>query len=103
MMVELEDLPSGPGVPQLTPGDIGDLDLPFFDSNLRRAYLEDTPTLVGSKISTGTSFPSSATSGQLFWRTDSEKFYIYDGTNWIQVGILDSKGHMKIPGRYLKE
>lgn len=83
--------------------EIEELELEFYDVQLRRSYLEDTPTLVGSKISTGTSFPSSPTSGQLFWRTDSNKFYIFNGSDWIQVGVLDTKGHLKIPGRYLKE
>lgn len=100
---EEEDSESSPGVPQLTPGDIGDFDLPFFDSNLRRAYLEDTPTLVGSKVATGTSFPSSPTAGQLFWRTDSAKMFVYDGADWRQFIIAQPNGTTRMPGRTVQE
>lgn len=83
--------------------DIGFMEMQFFDTSLRRSYLEDAPTLIGSVVSSGTSFPGSPANGQTFFRTDTGKLYLYDGTNWLQIGLLDSKGNLKIPGRYLKE
>ncbi len=83
---------------------IDEIDHTFFDSSLRRVYLEETPSLIGSIVSTGSTFPSSPSTGQLFFRTDTNTLHVYIGTAWRQVNVLDAKGNSKIPGgRYLKE
>lgn len=38
----------------------------------------------------GTSFPASPINGQPFWRTDQNKFYIYNGTTWQAITITSS-------------
>lgn len=75
----------------------------FFEKILRRVYLEDTPNLIGSIVSTGSTFPSSPSIGQLFWRTDSEKFYIFDGTDWRQILVAQVDGITRMPGRTVQE
>ena len=52
-------------------------------------------------VPVGTGFPDPAQVGQLVFRTDEGKFYLYDGTNWLLVGLLDSSNNLKISGRYL--
>jgi hypothetical protein len=37
-------------------------------------------------IATGTSFPSSPDPGELFFRTTDNKFFVYNGTTWTEVG-----------------
>lgn len=37
----------------------------------------------GGGLETGTSFPASPTTGQLFLRTDTQSVYAYGGTDWI--------------------
>jgi len=82
---------------------IEDADRTFLDTSLRRSYLEEAPSLIGSIVSTGSTFPSSPSTGQLFFRTDTNKLYVYIGTAWRQVNVLDEKGNSKIPGgKYLK-
>lgn len=88
-------------IPEIRP--LEPIEYSFFEKILRRVYLEDTPRLIGSIVSTGTAFPTDPSTGQLFFRTDTKKFFLYDGTDWLQLNLLDSKGHSKIPGRYLKE
>lgn len=45
-----------------------------------------TPVWVRSEtVSRGTSFPSSPTAGQVFFRTDQNKFYVFNGTSWVDV------------------
>lgn len=74
----------------------------FLDKNLRRAFLQDVPTaLTGGIIPNATSFPASPTLYQLFYRTDQAKLYFWDGANWLQLGLLDSKSNLYIGGRYL--
>ena len=92
-------------LPQIGKGsfDIGGMEFEFFDTSLRRAYLEDAPTLIGSVVGSGTSFPGSPANGQTFFRTDSGKLYIYDGTNWRQVIVAQSNGVTRMPGKTLKE
>lgn len=50
----------------------------------------------------GTAFPDPASVGQVMWRTDTSKLYLYDGTNWLQIGLCDSTSNLIIPGRILK-
>ncbi len=39
-----------------------------------------------------TDFPASPVEGQMIYRTDEKKFYIYDGTTWLQyAGVEDLK------------
>ena len=83
--------------------DIGTLEFEFFDTSLRRSYLEDAPTLIGSVVSSGTSFPGSPANGQTFFRTDSGKLYIFDGTNWRQIIVAQANNVTRMPGRTVKE
>lgn len=39
----------------------------------------------GAGISSGTSFPGSPSDNDLFYRTDRDKLYFYDGTRWLTV------------------
>ncbi|KKL78731.1 hypothetical protein LCGC14_2021940 [marine sediment metagenome] len=75
----------------------------FFDVNLRRAYLEDAPSLIGSVVGSGTSFPGTPANGQLFFRTDTGKLYIYDGTDWRQLLVAQANGTTRMPGRTVQE
>jgi hypothetical protein len=40
------------------------------------------------KIFTGTSAPSSAQNGQLFWNTSTKKLYVYKDGQWIECNLL---------------
>jgi len=42
-------------------------------------------TIINARIHNGTSFPGSPYEGQLFFRTDQDKLYIYDGASWLDV------------------
>ncbi len=76
----------------------------FYDRQLRRSYLSDVPSaLTGGIIPTGTDFPGAPTLYQMFYRTDLAKMYFWEGSNWLQIGMLDSNTNLKIGGRYLKE
>ena len=100
-MAEEDITETVPGIPELIPLD--PLEYTFFEKILRRVYLEETPALIGSIVSTGTAFPSSPGTGQLFWRTDSGKFYIFDGTDWRQIIVAQSDGITRMPGRTVQE
>jgi len=39
-------------------------------------------------LSSGTSFPGSPSEGDLFYRTDLHRWYIYDGTSWKAMGVI---------------
>jgi len=41
--------------------------------------------IVNTTVETGTSFPGSPTNGQLFFRSDTSKMHIYNGTSWAEV------------------
>ena len=76
----------------------------FFDRILSRSYLLDVPTaLTGGILPNGTSFPSAPTLYQLFYRSDEDKVYFWNGANWLRLSMLDSSSNLKIGGRYLKE
>ena len=83
--------------------DIGFMELQFFDASLRRSYLEDAPTLIGSVVGSGTSFPGTPANGQTFFRTDTGKLYIFDGTDWRQIIVALASGVTPLPGRTVKE
>ncbi len=93
------------GIPQIGKGgfDIGGMEFEFFDTSLRRSYLEDAPTLIGSVVTSGTSFPGSPANGQMFFRTDTGKLYIYDGTDWRQLIVAQASGVTRMPGRTSQE
>ncbi len=75
----------------------------FFDRQLTRTYLDTVPTTVTSGIiPSGSSFPTSPATGALFFRTDTNILYLYDGTNWLEFPTTDSSGNLTISGRYLK-
>ena len=100
-------MPDGtPGERDIVPGISGEgANAPsFFDNNLRRSYLADVPAaLSGGVVPNGTEFPATPSTGQLFFRTDTSKLYIYSGASWLQIGLMNTSGNLKIPGRYLKE
>jgi hypothetical protein len=43
----------------------------------------------GSGISSGTSFPGSPSNNDIFYRTDRDLLYFYDGTRWLTVNEYD--------------
>ena len=92
-------------LPQINIGafDIGDMQLEFFDTSLRRSYLEDAPALIGSVVGSGTSFPGSPANGQTFFRTDTGKLYIFDGTDWRQIIVAQADNVTRMPGRTVQE
>ena len=83
--------------------DIGGMEFDFYDTSLRRAYLEDAPTLIGSVVGSGTAFPGTPANGQTFFRTDTGKLYIYDGTDWRQVIVAQANNVTRMPGRTVQE
>lgn len=38
-------------------------------------------------VAQGTSFPTNENSGELFFRTDLSSLFVYDGTQWAEVGV----------------
>ena len=83
--------------------DLG-IDRGFFGTNLRRAFLESTPSASsGGTVPTGTSFPTSPVTGEMFFNTSDSKFYAFDGSNWREMPMLDTSGNLIIGGKYLKE
>lgn len=90
-------------MPDSLPGISEDVETQFYDKSLQRRYLEDTPTLLGSSVNTGTTFPSGPSAGQLFFRTDSGKFYVYDGSDWRQLIVAQADGTTRMPGRTVQE
>ncbi len=83
---------------------IDEIDDTLFDRFLKRIYLLDVPTaLRGGIVPNGTGFPAAPTLYQLFYRTDEGKMYFWNGSNWLQLGLLDSSSNLIIGGRYLKE
>jgi len=42
----------------------------------------------GRYVKSGKVFPSSPKEGEVFYRTDEDKVYVYDGTSWINIGKL---------------
>ena len=58
-------------------------------------------------IAQGTSFPGSPVKGQMFYRTDENTFYIYDGTSWVSftshgIQVFTSSGTFTVPGGITK-
>ena len=47
----------------------------------------DTPLNLGSggTISHGDTFPGSPTTGDLFFRTDTDKLFVWNGSSWVDV------------------
>ena len=41
-------------------------------------------------LSSGTSFPGSPSEGDLFYRTDLHKWYIYNGTAWVTLTLVSA-------------
>ena len=100
-------MPDGkPGERDVVPGISGEgAEAPsFFDTTLRRSYLSDVPAaLSGGIVPNATEFPATPSTGQLFFRTDTSKLYLYSGAVWLQIALLDTSSNLTIPGRYLKE
>ena len=75
----------------------------FLDRNMRRAYMEQAPAAAsGGGVPTGTSFPVAPVAGQMIFRTDLTKFYIFDGSDWRETPMLDTSSNLAIGGKYLK-
>ena len=97
---------TNPGERDVVPGISGEgTEAPnFFDTNLRRSYLSDFPTVLsGGVVPNGTEFPDTPLTGQLFFKTDTSKLFLYSGSVWLQIGLLDTNSNLTIPGKYLKE
>jgi hypothetical protein len=48
--------------------------------------------IVNATVGSGTSFPNSPVTGQMFFRSDSSKMFIYNGTQWSEIPIASSAG-----------
>jgi hypothetical protein len=46
--------------------------------------------IVNATVGSGTSFPNSPATGQMFFRSDSSKMFIYNGTQWSEIPIASS-------------
>lgn len=52
----------------------------------------DLATLADAQgIPAGTSFPGSPSSNDLFYRTDRDLLYFYDGTQWLTVNLFEAQ------------
>lgn len=56
------------------------------------AYIDKAETISGAKtftgavvIEKGTELPASATDGRIFWKTDTDTFYVGDGSAWLAL------------------
>ena len=81
--------------------DIEGIRFKFLDSLLDKSVKATTAKSQSSVVPSGTSFPASAVQGELLYRLDTGKLYIYDGSNWRQIPLLDTSGNLAITGRYL--
>lgn len=54
--------------------------------------LAEGATIKNATVDSGTSFPTDPTTGELFFRTDSDKLFVYDGATWIETGTGGSSG-----------
>lgn len=55
--------------------------------------------IVNATVDNGTVFPSNPNSGELFYRTDLSALHVYDGSQWVQVGLTSSELNGQ-PGSY---
>ncbi len=93
-----------PEEPDFTLPELEPMPHTFLDTNLRRAYMEQAPAAAsGGGVPTATSFPVAPVAGQMIFRTDLTKFYMYDGANWREMPMLDTSSNLAIGGKYLKE
>jgi len=53
--------------------------------------VSDPYTAGGGGISSGTSFPGSPANNDLYYRTDRDLLYFYDGTRWLTVNLYRSE------------
>ena len=44
----------------------------------------------GGGVAAGTSMPGSPSAGDLFWRTDENILYTYDGTRWVSATLYET-------------
>lgn len=49
-------------------------------------------------VPSGTSFPSNANAGELFYRNDELKLYVHNGSTWIELSSLPSTGYKHTQG-----
>jgi len=54
-------------------------------SQLTQAEFEDEAS---HYLASGTSFPASPSEGDLFYRTDEHKWYLYNGSSWKAMGVI---------------
>jgi len=41
-------------------------------------------------VPTGVTFPANESEGEMFFRTDLDILYLYDGTSWVAVSFPDT-------------
>lgn len=51
-----------------------------------RPEITETSALINATVASGTSYPSSPTPGELFYRTDTNQLRVYTGVEWLQLG-----------------
>src|SRR3990167_3721177 len=52
--------------------------------------LAEGSAITNATVAKGTSFPSLPDEGELFFRTDLDALHVYNGTQWIQVGLTSA-------------
>lgn len=48
--------------------------------------LAEGSSIINATVASGSSFPSNPNSGELFFKSDEQVLYVYDSTQWTQVG-----------------
>lgn len=47
-------------------------------------------------VPVGTVFPSNENTGELFYRSDESKLYVYNGTSWAELSSLSVSGYKHV-------
>ena len=61
--------------------------------------LVEGSVLSNAAVESGTAFPSVPDNGELFFRSDLNALHVYNGTDWVQVGLTSSQLEGQ-PGSY---
>lgn len=72
----------------VTPGTYGDAtNVGQFTVDSKGRIIAAANVAISGSVGSGTSFPVSPSTGDLFWRTDRNIEYVYDGTRWLSTVV----------------
>jgi len=54
-------------------------------------------SIVNLTVASGTSFPGTANAAELFYRSDQNKLYLYNGTSWVDLAATGGGGTVADP------